>query len=434
MYEGINDNKSNLLIWIAMILPIFTGLGGTIQMVISIIELIILLYYFDSDKYWLLTPIIYVYYSQLLLYGDGIALFTVYTFITIFRMIYFDRYLDKKKITSDMTILFVLFLFASFVMLVWGGLWPGFLLGTQSIALFYTLFSIRNNPVIKKWFKINFILMVLSATVYGIAFINIKGSYMEQVTLIQYGGRYSGTTSDPNYMAFYYCIAFAFLLFMPIVHGWIKRVGVLLLFLSIALTGSLTALGTVVVIIILYIFVGIECSTGQKILNVFFIIVAVASFITVMMNHSIDIPIFYVFRERLNERLGFLEAGNYFDATSGRTDYSMRYIEYLWNQNILRILFGGYQLNSMGLLGKAFEEIKFAAHNSYVDVLMTNGILGFMLLICAMISKIYHCASKWLRTRDIETIADIVTVIIVGVFMLGLSMYPSPTYMVFLFI
>ena len=434
--EGIYNrtDKSNIPIYIAMAIPIFTGINGNIQMIVSIIELIILLYYFNSDKFWALTPIYYIYYSQLLIVGDRVALFSIYSIICVFRVFYRDRYIKRRDLNLNIVVMMILSLYASGVIMFHSGLWSGFMLAIQSIAMCYAAVCIRKNEIIHRTFKVNLILMCLSGTLYGIIFENIKGGYKAQTTLIQYGGRYSGTTSDPNYMSFYYCIAFSLLLFLRTDKTWIKRAGLFLLFLSIALTGSLTALGTIAIVLIFYIFIGEEYARKTKMLNFFLVIAGIVFFIFFITNNSLDIPVLNLYRMRLNERIEFIKIGNYSGATSGRTEYSKQYISYLFNQNIFRVLFGGYQLNAAALMGEAYETIKFAAHNTYVDVLMTNGIVGVGLFVVLILCRLVTHIKKWRLYHNAEEIGNAIYMLMITVFMYGLSMYPSSAYMIFLLI
>ncbi len=429
---NIKDNKSNFLLYLAFFLPILSGNGTTVANLISLIELIILLYYFNSDKFWVLMPIYYIYYTPLILIGSGIALYTVVSFIIIFKMFFFERYI---KITGnkDIIVLLMLLLFSAVVLCFWTDIWSGFILAIQSLGMFYSVIKIRSNPRIKEDFKTSFILLTLSGSLYGIINQNIKGIYEEQITLIQYGGRYSGTTSDPNYMAFFYCISFCFLLFRKTKKTWLKRMGLVLLFFSTALTGSLTALITIVITAVLYIIFAKEYNWKTKMINVSLIFLATIGFIWFVFNPNIEIDFLDLYRLRILEKLQFIDVGNISDLTTGRTEYSGEYIKYLFDQNIMRILFGGYQLNSSALMGEAFETIHFAAHNSYIDILMTNGLCGLIIIIISMIGKLIKHIKKWWLNKDLEELSNAIYLLIVAVFMMGLSMFPSPVYMFFLF-
>lgn len=431
IFWNIQDNKSDFCLYLALFLPILSGQSTGIANIVSFIELFILLYYFKSDKFWILIPIYYVFYTPLVLIGNSLALYTIVAIVCIFRMFFYERYINISK-NRDLCILLLLLLFSSMVLIFWSSINAGFILAIQSIAMFYIVMVIRSKPQIKEDFKTSFILTTLVGALYGILYENIKGVYEEQTSLIQYGGRYSGTTSDPNYMAFFYCIAFVFLLFKKTKKVWVKRIGLILVFFSTAITGSLTALITITVSMILYILFAKEYKWKTKIFNVLLIGGASIGFIWFVMNPEIEMDFLDLYRNRILEKFQYANIGNISDLTTGRTEYSGQYVKYLFEQNIFRILFGGYQLNSLGLMGEAFEYIGFAAHNSYIDILMTTGICGLMTIVLTMVVKFLKHIKLWWLHKNVEELSDAIYIIIVAVFMMGLSMFPSPVYMLFL--
>ena len=127
-----------------------------------------------------------------------------------------------------------------------------------------------------------------------------------------------------------------------------------------------------------------------------------------------------------------MNQGDMAGVTTGRTELSEKYIKYLMEQNVFRIMFGGYQLNAMGLIGEAFDTIRWGAHNSYVDVLMTSGVVGLMFFVGAIINKGVKYLKEWSYTKNTSQIEGFVYVIIVAFFLAGLSVFPSPNYMFFI--
>lgn len=417
---NITDRKSNIPIYLAMILPVFTGLGSGVSNLIAVIELIISLYYFSSDKFWLITPIVCIYQSQLVLVGERIELFAVYGMICLARLVMSERTLKKSGMQNKI-IFAVLMLYACMVMVFWGETWAGIEMFLQTITIVYATYCIHSNEQLYINLKRVVIFMCFSAALYGVLFANIKGGYEEQATIVQYGARYSGTTGDPNYMAFYYCVAFCFLVFMEMKHQWIKRFLMLGLFVAMALTGSLTGLLTIALTMLLYMLFAKEVKKRYKILTTMLIISIVSLFVWYIVTNRTEIEILNLYRDRILEKVDYVNQGNLVGLTTGRTELSRKYIEYLFGENIFRVLFGGYQLNAMGLIGEAADLIRWGAHNSYVDVLMTTGLIGMLFFICSMLWKAIHHLRGWIYTKETYKIEGFVYCVIVGFFIMGLS-------------
>lgn len=428
---SVVDRKSNIPIYIAMILPIFTGVGSGMANIVAMVELIIAIYYFYSDKFWLLVPVACIYQSQLVLVGERIEFWAIYSIVCLVRLVACERTL-KKSATKNKILFVLLMIYACVVMISWGEVWTGIEMFLQTVAITYAVYCVHKNDKLLLNLKRVVIFMSISAAAYGVLFTNIKGNYEEQATVVQYGARYTGTSSDPNYMAFYYCVAFCFLIFMEIKRQWIKIALMFVIFVAMALTGSLTGLATMVLIMLLYILFSKEVKLRRKVLMTILLVGVVAFFVWYIMENRTEIAILNLYRDRILEKMGYAHKGNFDDFTTGRTGLSEKYIAYLFQGNIFRILFGGYQLNAMGLLGEAAQSIRWGAHNSYVDVLMTSGIMGLICFVGAIVWKIVCNLKAWVHTKEMGKVEGIVYCIIVAFFLMGLSIFPASNYMFFI--
>lgn len=424
--------KNRYVLFFAMIIPFFSGYGGFFPNIITVVELMIAVYFINSDDFYLLTPIMCIYFSQLLLIGDRLGGYNLFMWLCAFRMIK-DRFIHKKELRPICGLMFLL-VYSAIVLFVWEGTWAGvnyFLLclGTVQVAL-----NIRKDSELKRYFKMVLVIMCLSATIYGIVFVNIKGIYEETLDAIFYTGRYCGTMSDPNYMAFYYCLSVVYIIFSEKLSLLLKSILVVLFFAATALTGSLTALFTMFIVILFYIWFGERGNNRKKIIASVAVIVGVIALYYLLFTDLFDVKLFTVFRLRLEEKLSFLSQKDYTAATSGRTEYSQEYVEYLFDQNIFRILFGGYQINAMGLAGEAFNAIRFAAHNTYIDVLMTCGTVGVGIFVYHFLSNIVVKYKNWIYKKDNQDLSDIIALVTSAFFLYGLSCFPALSYMLFIMI
>lgn len=355
----------------------------------------------------------------------------VYIFMSLLRWLVLDR---RLKVFNRIPYL-VLFLtvYASTIYIFSGTISTWFYLVLQSIALFYALVSVQSDRNIIEQIKITTIVTTLSASLYGILFSNIKGVYEISGGFIILSARYSGTLGDPNYMAFYYCVAFSYLLYLNFTSKVMKIVLSLLLCISIALTGSITGLLVFILIFTVYLFHKNRLSLIKRILT-FTVLVSFVYLFYNLLNSNTDIGFFDLYRNRIFEKVEYLLSGNLSGFTTGRTEYSLYYILYLFQQNLFRVFLGGYQLNALGLSGSAFEIIKFAAHNSYIDVLMTSGLCGLMIFIFAIFGNMKLHYKEWKMTGNIEEFSSFATTLVISVFISGLSIFPSSNYLFFLFL
>lgn len=421
--------KNQLPLLIAMILPVFTGYGGNLVNIITVIEIVIAVYYINDDTFFLMTPIFIIYYSQLLLIGESVGGFNLFMWLCCFKLCR-QRYVSVKEI-RPIAGMVVLLLYASFVALLWQGLWNGINTAILSVGITSIAVKIRRSTELKHRFQMVMIAMCLSATLYGVLFVNIKGIYEQTNGLVYYTGRYCGTTADPNYMAFFYCVSVVYVMFSQRISSLIKYILVAALFFATAITGSLTALLAIFATFVLYMLWGEKGNLKKRVIAIVLMLSAGVFLYFALFTDTFEIAYLAVFKARIAEKMSFLQSGNLSATTSGRTEYSGEYVHYLFEQNLLRMLLGGYQLNAVGLAGEAYEQIRFAAHNTYIDVLMTCGIVGLCIFIYRILSGIYSGYLLWHCRNDTQGLADAILLIIMAVFIAGLSCFPSTSYMLF---
>lgn len=426
--NGLKEKTTNIPLYLAIIVPFFCGFGKMASAIVCLLELLILLFYLPQKKFWWLAPIFYIYYTQLKI--GSLTFFNVYIMLAALKMFFIDKNFVFYK--SSTWCILILIIYAAIVLALQDTLWTGALLLIQSLISFFSLQKISRDEDTVSKLKFVLVAMCLSAALYGLFFRNIKGSYETVEGLVQYTGRYSGTMSDPNYMAFFYSLSYCTVLFARFKFFAIKWVLAGLLFLCIALTGSITAILNYAVVLIAYIFFAREEKSSQKRIGVIIITIFSVCFLLYLFSDLDNIPILNMYKERLLEKINDLISGDIDGVTTGRTEYSGLYVEYLFQQDVFRILFGGYQLNAMGLIGEAADKISYAAHNSYVDVLMTCGVVGLVVFVAAFITRLIKIFNDWQKGRNVNDISRLIYIIIALIYMGGLSVFPGVNYMFFL--
>ena len=427
--KELQKRGEDILFYLAIVLPIFCGIGNIATTIVSVLELLILLYYIKSSKFWMLSPIFYIYYSQLKI--STAVFFNVYIFLALFKLVFFSRFNIKNKVIIG---LFVIVAYAGLVLMSNIGIWTGVLFLIQSVVSLLSLIQIKSNNEIHKGFKEVLVAICVSAMLYGIIFQNIKGTYSEADGLIKYSGRYSGTKADPNYMSFYYCLSLVVVLFREYKHNIFKWILASIFFVAIAISGSVTAFFIYAITLILYILLAQEKRFYQKLFGVCLIVAAVIFFVYYIKNDLTNLSFLNLLKGRLLEKIKFWLADDLDAFTTGRTEYSKLYLEFFFKQNVFRILFGGYQINSMGLVGEAANAIRYASHNSYVDVIMTAGLIGLVAFITLLLCNLRGKIKKYLQDKNAENISNIIMSLVSIVFIFSISAVPGVEYMFFLFV
>lgn len=425
-------NLRTILLWMSVFIPLSCGISTNIANLASFLELGILLFLYDYDEYWVITPVMFIFYPQLILVGESISLYNIYCILCVLKLF---REVRKIKLKGNLVILvqYILILYAACINILWRSVWEGLVLVLQATSLLCILLSIKQRNYLNSEIQNVFIITCINAAIYGVLYKNIVGNFEVTSEVIQYNVRYSGSSGDPNYMAFYYCIALCYLLYSKRVKPIQIILGTIALFVATALTGSLTALVVILFIIMIRIFASKDLKLHFRILVTAVVVILLSTFIFYLFTDTFEIPILETYKNRILERLGFLGQENSLsNITSGRADLQEMYLNYFFQQSILRIMFGGYQINSQGIdSAKALGLGSVASHSTYVDILMTCGLIGFTIFIGSMIFNLIRYWKNW-RIGDDESLVTLIRTIAAMIFIAGISVFPGTNYMYFL--
>lgn len=425
-------NLKKMLIWMSAFIPLLCGISTSTANLASFLELGILLFLYNYDEYWVITPVMFIFFPQLILVGESISLFNVYCILCVLKLF---REVRKIRFKGNMVILiqYLLILYAACINMLWRSAWEGVVLVLQATSLLCILLSIKQRSHLNNDIQNIFIITCINAAIYGVLYKNIVGNFEVTNEVIQYNVRYSGSSGDPNYMAFYYCIALCYLMYSKRVKPMQVILGTIALFVATALTGSLTALVVILFIIMIRLFAGKDVKLHIRILVTAVVVILLATFIFYLFTDTFEIPLLETYKNRILERLDFLGQENSLsNITSGRADLQEMYLNYFFQQSILRIMFGGYQINSQGIdSAKALGLGSAATHSTYVDILMTCGLIGFAIFIGSMIFNLIRYWKNW-RLGDDESLVSLIRTIAAMIFIAGISVFPGTNYMYFL--
>jgi O-antigen ligase len=247
-------------------------------------------------------------------------------------------------------------------------------------------------------------------------------------------GRYSGTQEDPNYMAFFLCVGFAFSLTQQKLLLWQKIVLCTIMFGTISLTGSMTALACSLSILTLYVLASRSLTGMKRFLLILTGGILLIFTIAFLVSEGAGNGLFGVYRLRLVEIIDSILKGNLSGATSGRTMLQSRYFDYFRSMDLLRQVFGGFCVNTYLLRGEPFETIGAAPHKTYLDILFTCGIVGVMLFLAAVVNQLRICGKRYRLEKKPADLRLLLSKSIWLIFAYAISVFPSWSYLILLFI
>ena len=272
----------------------------------------------------------------------------------------------------------------------------------------------------REQFLIVYVLSCLGASAYGLL-------HHRVITVADGTGgtgleRYLGTQDDPNYMAMLLCIGLCFLLALPLRQRLLKLLMAVALVASIALTGSLTGLACTMVVLALY----AAFRSGKSAATVLVVgtlamglVVAVVLYVG-----SLDL-LPHALQARADEALLFVSARDYTQRTSGRSDIQGAYLDFFWAQGAAQVMLGGFGVSAFALEGAPFTLIGKAPHNSFIDVLLTCGVVGASVFVILIIVSFVDVLRRYRQRADPVLLSILLGKVAWVMFATSISVFPS---------
>ena len=270
------------------------------------------------------------------------------------------------------------------------------------------------------WIAISCFLTALHLVVLGgIPYAESSG----KITSMRYGIVGTGT-GDPNYgglrlligvICTFYCKRLK-LLRIPMI---------LILIYAIVNTISVTTIFALLIIIVCGILA--EKGISKKIKYIFGLVlgVIVIGYVFVTLPSELLPSGLDALGYRLNEKINFLWAGNYANATTGRSDLASEQLLYAMNRNAFNWLFG--------MEATPVPGFKLLSHNTFVDFIIHFGMIGGLLLFLRIVSRLKNV---YLNSKEIENIraGKLQLKILFCFFSFGLSIYMDTTFALWVFV
>lgn len=426
--------KLSVLMRMAFLFPVFTGIHAVVDIVISAILLSCAIVYFKKDQFILLFPVFLIYSPVLYLYPGGVSWINVFALLCCLRLILLNKTLDCR---ASNIILILLLLYAACVYLVYASTYESVILMMGFVGMWHLISEFNRNEELKERMMSIFVFMCISSMIYAVMNGNINMSYdmgSDSGGALDFLGRYSGTQKDPNYMAFFLCAGFAFSLTQQRLRLWHKVVLCVIMFGAISLTGSMTALACSLSTLAFYVLISKKLTGIKRFLLILTSCLLILLIFVFLISEGTGDGFFGVYRIRLGDIMDSAIKGNFSGATSGRTMLQSRYYDYFRSANLFRQIFGGYCVNAYLLKGEPFATIGAAPHNTYLDIMFTCGLFGLALFIIAVLIQLRICGTKYRNEKKPADLRLLLGKIIWLIFACAISVFPSWSYLILLFL
>ncbi|HHW68925.1 MAG TPA: hypothetical protein GX747_01110 [Tenericutes bacterium] len=394
-----NEFKSieKVLLLIIYIIPFFTQFSPMITIIISIIQVLLILYMFlsfDKSTYKIL-PVLLFFYSYMILPG-GISVYRVFT------ILFLINYFMRNKLTLKKTHIVYLSIVILYSLLV---------ISTDSLKLsLTTIFDMvfiityvsnlkKTSNKTKSFFKyltytalLSFVFTIINKNIFGSNFIYIGQDWVE-IT------RMSGTFEDPNYLGFFLNIIIFSNIILPLFKNKTIRILILAilyyyLFSTVSITGILcNFLG-----LFLYLILVLK-------LKIKYVLLYVTLILIVLMGYNYSLSHYIAHISDISIRIKSLLTSNKdLDLiTSNRTVLWNYNWSYFTGQSPFKMLFGGNRITPISFDKSKFMEL---SHQEYLDLILNIGLMGFIIIMTIFITDVFNYY-KTIDAHDKETVLTI---------------------------
>ena len=242
-----------------------------------------------------------------------------------------------------------------------------------------------------------------------------------------FGLRHNGTFKDPNYSAFIYIIGFFSAACCSKFNKLFKISLCIASFGFLLSTLSMAGLLSFFIVFLVFIFSRLKRKA-------IFICLLLIFFAIVLLNF--DLPTYfpgYNVQQRVLHVLNQFQTGNIDSATSNRSYIASAYWNEFWtNGSVIQQLFGGRNTMEGSYRNYMYSIANNVSHNTYIDILMMSGILGFIFFTFIALAGVikYLCQGK----KDITITALALFKIALLVDSFTLSMYTLDYHSFFILI
>ncbi len=339
----------------------------------------------------LLLSYIYLYFFEEVLCLNnlyGLTIIIIYPIIAI-KLIY-NIIKNKYNIYDKETIIFIFFAFITAISLITNTISKATLIIDMNVTILLMFSTIIRNSYskdeIRKLLEKIF-LVIIFATINSILYGLIHNGFMYEERDQKITIRFTGTY-EPNYTAVYLNIAI-----VSIIYLWNKfkpKISALILaifIIALIFTKSTTGLICFIIILMLLALKNLTYikQKAKEILKGKNKKVIISIFIIALLILMIIEMHYRIFTDKLLIVFNKIRSGDLNAATSGRLLIAQSFIEDMEKEGIVNKIFGNGP-QSLKVYSNYFHEFKYA-HNIYVDLIYSFGIIGSIIVITYIFIK-----------------------------------------------
>ena len=205
-------------------------------------------------------------------------------------------------------------------------------------------------------------------------------------------------SNDPNIAAMVITLGIAILLSSQKTKMWVRITALIILFFSLITTVSISGLIAATFTVLVFSIIMNKNKKNVSALLIILLGALVAVYLFPMLGimgqkNAAGETVNYLeyFQEKLNDKMSNFAGSDIDNATSGRSELTRMNLEYLFEQSALKQLFGGNHVNPLGIN---------VSHNSFVDIMLRYGYLGFFAVFLLMIYSVLRCMQRTKHTGD----------------------------------
>ena len=413
---------SALLIGVILICVALTGIVP--QLYLSLLTVVVLgCLFFFKELYCIYAVMLFFYIWMGMLFG--ISVYRLFTFLFLVKFIWETKTI---RVATGRFITFLLFVVYCGVVILPIGISRS-VFAVLDIACILLLVNkyLSTEENLKAFFTLYVVCALLSYFTgsrmdAGVQEMYIDGEIVEMV-------RNAATFEDPNYMTFFFTAAIFSMVTLKLFSPKVRLVLIIALYAMILSSLSITAIIANVVLWATYLLTAKKLGIKQ-VVALLLVVGVLLGIYSYGLKHP-EHPVFGMLSLRISQKMGAAEAGDYVDATSGRTQLQKEHWKYFLEQPLHKQIFG---MNAASTLKTNLGGITGAAHNEYLDWLLNVGILGAIILLVYFLASLWKHYKTYTRTGSPYSLCVLFLKLMWGMYAFTLTLYGDFRFALFFYL
>lgn len=401
---------------VTVVLLVLNGLNNPFLNTIALMMVLILIFKIPSEHSVLIYPIIQVFFGfsnismDLIggVYLDNSTLQALFCLLLVVKIAlkYGIREIHYERRDSLFLIMMIVFSLNRLLTIKFTRMLA---FSAEAIIIYQLILMFRHKEKRIRDYTFLFSICVIGESFYGKIFNYNVGEWGWRA--LQLSGM-----SDPNNFALNCCMIIALVL-VVLPKGFSKKEKVFLCIASsigVMLSISFSGMSLCLSLFLCQIMFGNAGEgtnkTASRLIASFLILIVFVSFVSFLpaiseLAISSNISAISAIGQRLSGMVSDLLVGDYNGFSSGRLVLSSRYMNAFSNYNIIEMVVG-----NAGNIGTLETVLGHASHNSYIDILISYGLLGIVLFILYAINIFY----SYIKNNEWKSLAVAILFLIVA--------------------